>query len=112
MGALRILLILVHLLAAVGLLLTALAGARSTERMPPGMLHCAVTMLVTGVLLIGVDHGLDRDVNNARAVVKTLVLLVVLALILVNRRRSRVSAGLFPAVAGLTLFNATLAFVW
>ncbi len=112
MNVLRILLYLLHLLGALGLLVTAFAGARSTDRVPRGMLHSALTMLVTGVLLVAVNNGLDRPVNETRATVKLLVMVVILALVVANSRRERVSPALFPVVAGLTLFNGMLAFVW
>jgi hypothetical protein len=51
-------------------------------------------------------------VDNAKVGVKLVVLLVVLALIWVNRRRPRVSEAVYLAIGSLTALNVAIAVFW
>ena len=113
MGFVRTLLLLLHVIGLVLLLLISFfQGRRAAPRLSPGLLHGALTLLGSGVALIGVNYLLDRDVNNARATVKTLLLLAILGLVLVNRRRDRVPPGVYAGIGGLTAVTTLLALVW
>jgi hypothetical protein len=77
------------------------------------MLHGALTQLVTGVLLVAVISNQDPDkVNHAKIGVKLVILLVILALILVNRKKPSISTGVWGAIGGLTLANIVIAVFW
>ena len=113
MGVVRLLLLLLHVAGVVALLaIVAVQLRRHEGRSPTGILHAALAMLVTGIALMGVNHALGHEVNNARATVKTVVLLLLLGLVLANRRRRRVPEGFFHAAAGLTLINTAIALLW
>ncbi|WP_299532442.1 hypothetical protein [uncultured Streptomyces sp.] len=88
------------------------AMGAGTARFVPGMLHGALTMLVTGVALVGFHQADDHPVNNVKIGVKLLFLVVVLALIYVKRDDEKVSKGAFAAVGGLTLANIFIATLW
>ncbi|MFF2900556.1 hypothetical protein [Streptomyces sp. NPDC057966] len=85
------------------------AGA---ARFVPAMLHGALTMLVTGVALVGLNQADDNHVNNIKIGVKLLVLIVVLALVYIKRDEEKVDKGAFAAVGGLTLLNIFIATLW
>ncbi|MFD5421367.1 hypothetical protein ACFWJT_25480 [Streptomyces sp. NPDC127069] len=86
------------------------AGA---ARFVPAMLHGALTMLVTGVLLVGFhEMGDGAPLNNIKIGVKLAVLFVILALVYVKRDEERVEKGLFGAVGGLTVANIFIAVLW
>jgi hypothetical protein len=52
------------------------------------MLNGSLAQLVTGVCPVRIDHGaLDRQIDDAKMVVKLGVLLMIVVLILVARRR-------------------------
>ncbi|NEA39263.1 hypothetical protein, partial [Streptomyces sp. SID11385] len=76
-----------------------------TARFVPGMLHGALTMLVTGIALVGLDQADDHPVNNVKIGIKLLILVVVLGLVYVKRDEEKVEKGLFAAVGGLTMVN-------
>ncbi|TWD81830.1 hypothetical protein FB561_2953 [Kribbella amoyensis] len=79
-----------------------------------GMLHGALTQLVTGVLLVGLASGIKDDdftVDNTKIGVKLLVVLVITALLLVNRKRV-LSRGILMAIGGLTVLNVGIAVFW
>jgi hypothetical protein len=75
------------------------------------MLHGILTQLVTGVLLVGVLEGLDRDVDNVKIGVKLVVALVIAGLVVVNRKKV-LPNGLFLGLMGLTLLNIGVAVFW
>ena len=83
------------------------------KRAVPAMLHGALTQLVTGVALVGVDHGLpDEHVNNAKIGVKFAVLVVILVLVWRNRTRASIDKGVYFAIGGLTALNIAVAVFW
>ncbi|HEY9327912.1 MAG TPA: hypothetical protein VIS09_06700 [Streptomyces sp.] len=88
------------------------AMGAGTARFVPAMLHGALTMLVTGVALVGLDQADDHPVNNVKIGVKLLILVVILGLVYVKRDEEKVDKGLFAAVGGLTVVNIFIATLW
>ncbi len=83
----------------------------------PAMVHGAWTMLITGLLLVGVREwmdamGWDEELNHMKIGVKTLVVIVVLILVLLNKKKQSVSAKTFGAIGLLTILNVVLAVFW
>ncbi|MEU1277483.1 hypothetical protein [Streptomyces sp. NPDC005805] len=83
-----------------------------TARFTPAMLHGAVTMLVTGVALVGLNQADDQTVNNLKIGIKLAVLVVILGLVYVKRDEETVDKALFGAVGGLTVANIFIATLW
>ncbi|MER6917289.1 hypothetical protein ABT354_37080 [Streptomyces sp. NPDC000594] len=88
------------------------AMGAGTARFTPAMLHGALTMLVTGVALVGLNQADDQTVNNIKIAVKLAVLVVILGLVYVKRDDETVEKGLFGAVGGLTVVNIFIATLW
>ncbi|UQX02608.1 hypothetical protein [Streptomyces sp. RerS4] len=89
------------------------AMGAGTARFSPAMLHGALTMLVTGVLLVGFrEMGDGAPLNHIKIGVKLAILFVVLALVYVKRDEERVDKALFGAVGGLTVANIFIAVLW
>lgn len=104
---------IIGIAALLGGFLTQLkAMGAGTARFVPGMLHGALTMLVTGIALVGLDQADDHPVNNVKIGIKLLILVVVLALVYVKRDEDRVEKGLFAAVGALTVVNIFIATLW
>ncbi len=76
------------------------------------MLHGALTMLVTGIALVGLNQADDHAVNNVKIGIKLALLVVILALVYVKRDEEKVDKGAFLAVGGLTVVNIFIATVW
>jgi FtsH-binding integral membrane protein len=76
------------------------------------MLHGILTQLVTGLLLVGVLEGMDKDVDNAKIGVKLVVALVIGVLVFLNRRKSALPNGLYLTLMGLTVLNIGVAVFW
>ncbi|MFF9685145.1 hypothetical protein [Streptomyces sp. NPDC014623] len=88
------------------------AMGAGTARFVPAMLHGALTMLVTGVALVGLNQADDQSVNNIKIGIKLLVLIVILALVYVKRDEEKAGKGAFAAVGGLTVANVFIATLW
>lgn len=88
------------------------AMGEGAARFSPAMLHGALTMLVTGVALVGLNQADDQTVNNLKIGIKMAVLVVILALVYVKRDEERVEKPVFAAVGGLTVVNIFIATLW
>ncbi|MGW0731048.1 hypothetical protein [Streptomyces sp. NPDC002851] len=88
------------------------AMGEGAARFNPAMLHGALTMLVTGVALVGLNQADGESVNNIKIGVKLAVLIVILALVYVKRDEERVDKGVFAAVGALTTANIFIATLW
>jgi hypothetical protein len=113
------LLVILHFLGLASLIGGFLVQIRSSPRVVnPAMLHGALTQLVTGVLLVGLRYPLhDSDPewdlpDNAKIGVKFVILLVVLGLILVNRKKDQISTATWGLIGGLSIVNVVIAVLW
>ncbi|GAU64919.1 hypothetical protein SSP35_01_02550 [Streptomyces sp. NBRC 110611] len=88
------------------------AMGAGTARFVPAMLHGALTMLVTGIALVGLHQAQDHTVNNVKIGVKMAILVVILALVYVKRDEEKVAKPLFGAVGALTVANIFIALLW
>ncbi|WP_152187824.1 hypothetical protein [Georgenia satyanarayanai] len=84
-----------------------------TPRLAPGVLHGALTALVTGVLMVGVaEAALDAELDHVKIAVKLVVAAVVTALVVAAGRRKEPSRGLMGSIALLTVVNIAVAALW
>ncbi|MEU6093945.1 hypothetical protein [Streptomyces sp. NPDC047079] len=114
--------VLIHLFVALHILgIAALLGGfltqmkamgRGTARFVPAMLHGALTMLVTGVALVGLDQADHHHVNTIKIGVKLALLIVILGLVYVKRDEETVEKPLFALVGALTMANVFIAVLW
>ncbi|MEU6482909.1 hypothetical protein [Streptomyces sp. NPDC046887] len=88
------------------------AMSAGTARFSPAMLHGALTMLLTGMVLVGLDQADDQTVNNIKIGVKLAILVVILGLVYVKRDEEKADKAQFGAVGGLTLANILIATLW
>ncbi|MFI1755876.1 hypothetical protein [Streptomyces sp. NPDC020571] len=88
------------------------AMGQGTARFTPAMLHGALTMLVTGAVLVGLNQAQDYSVDNVKIGVKLAVLIVILGLVYVKRDDEKVDKPLFGLVGALTLVNIFIAVLW
>ncbi|MEV5431444.1 hypothetical protein [Streptomyces sp. NPDC052701] len=88
------------------------AMGRGTARFSPAMLHGALTMLVTGAILVGLNQADDQPVDNIKIGVKLALLVVILGLVYVKRDDEQADKGLFGLVGLLTTANVFIAVLW
>lgn len=85
-----------------------------TTKILPAIMHGAWTMLVTGILLVGLNE-MAHDVTAAfhmKIGVKLLVLVAIIVIALVNKKKDKLATWVLPALTALTLLNIFLATVW
>ncbi|MCD7443891.1 hypothetical protein [Streptomyces lincolnensis] len=88
------------------------AMGEGTARFSPAMLHGALTMLITGAVLVGLNQADDQTVNNVKIGVKLALLVVILGLVYVKRDDEKVDKSLFGLVGLLTTANIFIAVLW
>lgn len=82
------------------------------------MFHGIITQLVTGVLLVGLAYPIHAQdpaeplPDNAKVTVKFLIALVILVLVLVNRKKPAISNAVWGAIGGLAILNVAIAVLW
>lgn len=78
------------------------------------MLHGIYVQLVTGILMVGLAYPLHSSTgsplpNNVKIAIKLLVAIVVLVLLLANRKKESISDGTWAAIGGLSILNVVVA---
>ncbi len=113
MDFLRHLLLVVHLLGFAALFGGLLVQAGSPEKRVNGLMRDgAGTAFVAGLLLVGVLEAGDGAVDHAKVGVKAVIGLVILALVMANLRKERISQGLWVLLLLLTVANVCVAVFW
>lgn len=109
-------LVVLHLLSFGVVMGTAIAQLPAVKagaaKLSNGMLHGSLGLLVTGLALVGMIYALGDQPNNAKIGVKTLVLVALIVVIIMNRKKESVSGGVLGAIAGLASLNVALAVLW
>ena len=93
------------------------AMATKSARVVPAMVHGVWTAFVTGLLLVGVREWMAAmqwagELDHMKIGVKSLVVLVILVLVMANRKKEAVVTPVFGAIGALTLTNIVLAVFW
>lgn len=84
-----------------------------TPRLAPGVLHGALTALVSGILMVGIGEAvLDNDYNHMKIGFKLVVAAAVTVLVVVANRRKEPSRALLGSIAALTALNIGIAALW
>jgi hypothetical protein len=120
-GIIKSFLVVLHLvgLSALfgGFLVQVKALRAKTAVILPAMVHGAWTALITGLLLVGVREwelalGGGHDLDNSKSAIKSVVALIVLVLVMLNRKKTPVAGSTLGTIGGLTFLNVVLAVFW
>ncbi len=109
------LVLVLHFLGLASLLGAWLVQLRGDRYIHPAMLHGALTMVVTGLIMTGLAEGVesvDREIDNAKIGTKLLVALVITVLAWTNRRRGAIPNGLYFLLGVLAVGNVAIAVFW
>lgn len=109
------LIVILHFIGLASLIGGFLVQIKSSPReVNNAMFHGALTQLVTGLLLVGLAYpmGNGDSIDNAKIAVKLVILLIITALILVNRKKPEISTGIWGAIGGLAIANVAIAVLW
>jgi hypothetical protein len=111
-------LVILHFLGLAALIGGFLVQITSSPRIVNrAMVDGAWTQLVTGVLLVGLRYPLHESdgwelPNNAKIGVKLAILLVIVGLVMVNRKKESISAAVWGLIGGLAIVNVAIAVLW
>ncbi len=120
-GIVKMFLVVLHLVGMAALLggfLVQIKALRAkTAEILPAMVHGAWTSFVTGLLLVGVREwelamGGGEDLDHSKIAIKSVVVLIILVLVMLNRKKKPVAGSVLGTVGGLTLLNVVLAVFW
>ncbi len=104
--------LVLHFIGIGALLGSFLLQMRPPRRITPGFLHGALTMLLTGTAMVGLAYPLGEEPDNAKVTVKLAILLVIFALVLMNRKKEEATTAVWGAIGALTITNIVLAVYW
>lgn len=89
-----------------------------TTKIIPAMIHGAWTMLITGLLLVGLREWMSAldpsaaELDNIKIAVKSIVVTLVVVFVMINRKKETVKSSTLALIGGLTLLNVILAVFW
>lgn len=102
--------LLIHIASVLGMLVLLLMQTSKSEKViPKGFMHAALTALVAGFALIGINTSLDDEINHTKVGVKFLVLIVIMLLGYKNQNKSNISTTVWATMFGLIVFNVFIA---
>ena len=106
----KIIFLLVHVASVLGMLVLLLMQTSKTEKvLPKGFMHAALTALVAGFALIGIDSALNDEISHLKIGIKFLVLIVIMLLGYMNQSKAKLSNLVWGTMLGLTVFNVFIA---
>lgn len=104
--------LILHFLGLAAIIGGVLAQRRTTrKRIDALVLHGALTQLVTGVALVGLDQALGDPVDNTKIGVKLVILLVITGLAW-RYRKGSAPPWVLDAIGLLTVVNVAIAVLW
>lgn len=113
MEVVKDLVLVLHFIGLAGIIGGVLVQWRSeARRIDALVLHGALTQLVTGLALVGLNEALDADVDNAKVGAKLAVVVVILVLAWVYRKREAVPTWVWTGIGALTVLNIGIAVLW
>jgi hypothetical protein len=110
-------LLVLHFIGLAALLGSFIGQMKGPDRVVQiGMLHGALTQLVTGIAMVGLrESGAYDDpdpIDTTKIAVKLALTLIVTVLVFLGRKREGDQTPLWGAIGGLTLANVVLAVFW
>ena len=102
--------LLLHVASVLGMLVLLLMQTSKAEKvLPKGFMHAALTALVAGFALVGIDSSLNDEISHGKVGVKFLVLIVIMLLGYKNQSKSKISNAVWATMLGLTVINVLIA---
>lgn len=102
--------LLIHVASVLGMLVLLLLQTSKAEKvLAKGFMHAAMTALVAGFALVGIDSSLNDDISHGKVGVKFLVLIAIMILGYKNQNKAKISNAIWATMLGLTVFNVVIA---
>jgi hypothetical protein len=102
--------LLIHVASVLGMLVLLLMQTSKTEKaLSKGFMHAAMTALIAGFALVGIDSSLNDEISHGKVGVKFLVLIAIMMLGYKNQNKAKISNAVWATMLGLTVFNVVIA---
>ena len=102
--------LLLHIASVVGMLVLLLKQTSKVEKvLPKGFMHAALTALVAGFALVGIDTSMNVEISHSKVGVKFLFLIVIMLLGYKNQNKAKISNSVWATMLGLTVVNMLIA---
>jgi uncharacterized integral membrane protein len=102
--------LLLHVASVLGMLVLLLMQTSKAEKvLPKGFMHAALTALIAGFALIGIDSSLNDEISHGKVGTKFLVLIIIMLLGYKNQNKAKLSTAVWATMLGLTVFNVFIA---
>lgn len=102
--------LLIHVASVLGMLVLLITQtAKPIKTLSKGFMHAAMTALVAGFALVGINSALDDEMSHAKVGVKFLVLVTIMILGYQNQNKPKLSNAIWATLLGLTIFNVVIA---
>lgn len=116
MEIVRDVLLILHIVGFAGVFAGAIGQLPKVKegaaRISGGVLHSSWLLLLTGLGLVGMMYARDLEPNNMKIGIKTLVLVAIIVVALVNKKKEKVSGAVIGSLIGLSVLNVALAVAW
>ena len=102
--------LLIHVASVLGMLVLLLTQTSKSEKvLSKGFMHSAMTALVAGFALIGLDSALGKEISHPKIGIKFLILIIIMILGYRNQNKPKLANGIWSLLLGLTVFNVLIA---
>ena len=102
--------LLIHVASVLGMLVLLLMQTSKSEKvLSKGFMHAALTALIAGFALIGINSSLNDEISHGKVGVKFLVLIVIMLFGYKNQSKAKLSNAVWATMLGLTVFNVFIA---
>jgi hypothetical protein len=102
--------LLIHVASVLGMLVLLLTQTSKPEKkLSKGFMHAALTALIAGFALVGINSSLNDDVNHMKVGIKFLVLISIMILGYQNQNKAKLNNGIWATMLALTVFNVFIA---
>jgi hypothetical protein len=106
----KIVFLLIHIASVLGMLVLLLMQTSKPEKtLPKGFMHAALTALIAGFALIGIDSSLGDEISHGKVGIKFIVLIGIMLLGYKNQNKAKLSNAVWATMLGLTVFNVFIA---
>lgn len=102
--------LLIHVASVLGMLVLLLTQTAKPEKvLSKGFMHAAMTALVAGFALVGINSALDEQISHTKVGIKFLVLIVIMILGYQNQNKPKLANPIWATLLGLTVLNVLIA---
>ena len=106
----KVVFLLLHIASVLGMLVLLLMQTPKAEKvLSKGFMHSALTALVAGFALVGIDSSLNVEISHSKVGVKFLILVVIMLLGYKNQNKVKISNAVWATMLGLTVINVLIA---